>query len=82
MSRPPTIKRGPASIWASAGQTIVEVWSSKLQRGFLLSIRETSEDHDGPGGVPPRLIVEAYRGDPGTYVRHSGADHAIPGVRQ
>lgn len=59
MSRP-TIKRGPASRYQLDGETIVEVFSRKLQKGCLVSIREES---DGT------LTISPYRADKGVKVR-------------
>lgn len=63
----PTIKRGPASPYAMADETIVEVFSKSLGIGCLLSVRE----HDG------KLVIEAYRGDPKVVVRAGGRDYRV-----
>lgn len=63
MSRP-TIKKGPASHYALDGETIVEVFSRKLQRGCLLSVREWTP----PDGSGPVLLLAPYRADKGVKV--------------
>lgn len=69
-SRPrPTVKRGVADRYASPGETIVEVYSRALGKGCLLSVRET------PDGT---LILEAYRADPGVFVRVNRVDYPQP----
>lgn len=52
--RRPTIKRGPASSFAGPVEIILEIHSSNLKCGALLSVREQS---DGT------LRVEIYRAD-------------------
>lgn len=61
--KPPTVKKGPASHYTGTGETIVEIHSSTLGKGCLLSIR----DDTGHG-----LTLEAYRGDPGVFMRVNG----------
>lgn len=60
MSRPPTIKHGPASHYAMDGERIMEIHSSKARKGALISIRDTGDDE---------LVIEIYRADRGVFVR-------------
>jgi len=57
----PTVTKGPASHYASAGETIVEF--SDGRSGGLISIRRDGQD---------RLVVDLYRLDDDVVVRHSG----------
>jgi hypothetical protein len=63
--RRPTIKRSVASAYAGPHETIVEIWSSRLRAGCLFAVREAD---DG------RLILEAYRGDAGVFLRTPTGD--------
>lgn len=71
MSRP-TIKRGPASGYALPGETIVEIFSRELQRGCLLSVRESK----APDGSPV-LEISPYRGDKGVQVIAGGRSFKV-----
>jgi len=68
MPRKPTIKRGPASHYAMDGETIVEVFSSGLKAGCLISLREV----DTPNGR--KLVITPYRADPNVVV-HIGSQY-------
>lgn len=58
MATKPTVKRGPASRYASTDETIVEVFSRGIKAGCLLSIREV----ETPQGRV--LVIAPYRADP------------------
>lgn len=64
----PTVKRGPASQFASEGELIVEVWDPNSKTGCLLSLRSL----DG------KLVVMPYRGDPGVVVQMHGRHYKVP----
>lgn len=59
----PTIKKGPASTYESAGERIVEIWDPVNQQGCLLSIRSLDN------GV---TTITPYRADPGVVVQMHG----------
>lgn len=61
----PTIKRGPASHYAGAGEAIVEF--SDGQSGGLISVRRDAEG---------RMIVDVYRADEDVVVRSAQAAFA------
>ena len=68
MARPPTIKKGPASHYATGDETIVEIHSSTTGTGCLLAVRVAYKDGE------PYLLLEPYRADDGVFVRMHGND--------
>lgn len=63
MTKKPTVKKGPASSYASPGECIVEVWDPRNKKGCLLSIRTLE---NGITAIIP------YRADPGVVVHMHG----------
>lgn len=71
MARPPTIKKGPASHYATGDETIVEIHSTTAKAGLLLAVRVIHIDGE------PVLCLEPYRADENVIVRMHGEDRSV-----